>query len=65
MDYKISFGDIRSDEMWRECYCDKYFDAVELFNLLTKKYLHVWLSQHKITESGEKRYIIINKYSNQ
>jgi hypothetical protein len=39
--YTIVF--VSADGISRQCHCDKYFDASELFDVLTKKYLDVLL----------------------
>jgi hypothetical protein len=44
--YNIIFES--SDGTKRECSCSKYFDAIELFHVLTIKFAHVYLYNGKL-----------------
>jgi hypothetical protein len=64
MDFRIIF--VSRDGATRTCHCDDYFDAIEIFDVLSRKHNHVALAQHTLTtvETGEKLYKTVKKYNN-
>jgi len=59
MQYRIVFGNF--DGVWRQAYLKEYFDAIVMFDVLTKSFLSVDL--WKIDAVSDK-YSLVHQYSN-